>query len=531
MQLLGILNIIKMTGMNGRPERSGGHSPAEQAESSKPRPLGRRGLTYMSEMKISLPIKPDSDVLDLLIKAKLWLAHGLSHSGELSVIDRMIAIHNYDCCIEYLLRIIIRHLEIEQLTGSNFDNPDLAWLAGEVDSFLFKEFSIRLPYFSDIKNIRRLRNNVQHGMIAPPDEINKYSTISERIFDKILFDIFGVSRDELRISSLIENSILKEHLKRAEEYLDQGKYLESIVASRDVFENILFFQIQNSSIKFDSVPAIVESASITKYGFWFFSTIASEIELLRLGIQTYKYQRFSKYIDHVPGEYWVEKSGWSYMPRPWDKRDALFCYGFVSDVAIKWQGEISPQLYSAQFDSPYKFVEDIGGVRIDERFEGGCRYSLNEGDEMYLIYVNKELKEKLNNLFDGNDYLFRSESYKEGVLENKVEYQVHLLSRNIKLFSNSPSRWEVILWFKTKPFTWKSEEFREGKLIKKSPNINEASVADLIEINPTIINEELAQKIILLRDQKGKISSEDDLKGIKNITKVQIKFLADLTCI
>jgi ribosomal protein S13 len=82
----------------------------------------------------------------------------------------MVTIHSLDGIVESLLRIIVQHLDIEAKTGRNLDTTELSGLAGEVNRFLIENFDLTLPYVSEIKQIRQIRNLVQHGMVdAGPD--------------------------------------------------------------------------------------------------------------------------------------------------------------------------------------------------------------------------------------------------------------------------------------------------------------------------------------------------------------------------
>ena len=118
--------------------------------------------------KIELPLAPTPDIMELLIKAKHFLEHAMIHAQTGNSFDSMIAIHSLDNSIEYLLRILIKHLEIEEKTGKTINTPELMALFSEVDKFL-KEYTqlngkgIGLPFENEIRQLRVLRNNVQHG--------------------------------------------------------------------------------------------------------------------------------------------------------------------------------------------------------------------------------------------------------------------------------------------------------------------------------------------------------------------------------
>lgn len=482
-------------------------------------------------MKMKLNKKPDSFTLELLVRAKLLLEHAISHSNFSTSIDGMIAIHGLDNSIEYLLRIIIKHLNIETITGKNFDTCSVAGLAGEINKFLKEHFNEQLPYLSEIKMIRQIRNLVQHGIVDPKPDLKRFSKITEKFFSIVLNNIFEITREELRVSTLIENTEVKKHLKLAEEYIDKEEFLLSIVSSRDAFENALFFQIKNSDVKLSSVPALVEAHKSNDKSYWFFEKITNEIELSRLNINLKKYDKFSEYIRYIPSKYNADKSiGYTIINRPWNREDAMFCYSFASEIVIKWQEEESEPIYNPRiYIDSYKDKTKIGDVVISEYLEHGCYYDFGFDSVVELIYVDKLTKQKLGKLVPGKKYLYSSNSYREGKLNCKIKFNIELLNIEKKIITNNPERWEVTLWYNKIPFTWNRKDYKNGRLYKETISINNANEKELHSINENIITKKMAKKIASLRKVIGKICSIEDLKKIDGITDEQINWLSEFT--
>lgn len=113
-------------------------------------------------MSLNLPKKPEGDIMKMLIRANQFLEHAKTHAQSGSDFDIMIAIHNLDNAIEYMLRILIRHLEIEEATEKTIVTCELAQLIGEVEKFLRDNSAPQLSYVQQLKMIRELRNMVQH---------------------------------------------------------------------------------------------------------------------------------------------------------------------------------------------------------------------------------------------------------------------------------------------------------------------------------------------------------------------------------
>jgi hypothetical protein len=403
------------------------------------------------ENEISIPKKPNEDTLILLVRAKLLLEHAITHSHSDSDSDIMITIHNLDNTIEYLLRIIIIHLDIETISNKNFDNSDLASLAGEINGFLKEKYNEKLPYFSDIKLLRKIRNLVQHAIISPKTDLKRFVKITENFFSKVLKLIFGLNKDELRISTLIDDDIIKNHLIKAEKYLDENNYLLSVVSSRDAFENAMFNKIKDSNIKFNTMEAVFLAKINLDYMSWFYSTVSDEIELLRLGVEYPKYKMFKYFLDHIPSEYRVESSSYGLLSREWEINDAKFCYGFVSDALLRWQSD-NTNLVSQFFHNDYVFsnIDYINEVCIkNDSLKDG--YTIRDDKNIIqLLYLSNDEFEGIKKLEKGVEYKHKSVFYVNGVMKQEGEVQIMFLDFSYRLITNDPIRWEVIICYKEK---------------------------------------------------------------------------------
>jgi hypothetical protein len=81
-----------------------------------------------SPAKDDLPKRPDAVITTLLARALLFLTHATQHSRLNSPLDRMVSVHSLDNSVEYLLRIVVQHLDIETATGKTLDTTELAAL-------------------------------------------------------------------------------------------------------------------------------------------------------------------------------------------------------------------------------------------------------------------------------------------------------------------------------------------------------------------------------------------------------------------
>lgn len=398
---------------------------------------------------MSLPKPPDSVITTLLARALLFLTHATQHSRLNSPLDRMVAIHGLDNSVEYLLRIVVQHLDIEAATGKTLDTVELASLAGEVNRYLKDTYNIELPYLTEIKLIRQVRNLVQHGIVDPQPDLPRYRKIVERFFDRTLLVIFGIAHGTLKVSSLVEDTEVRKFVEAAEEFIDQKKYLECVVAARDAFENARHKKTKQTALRINLLPALVESKVDRVNLHYFLTTIGAELELSGLGIDMQAFRRFEEYISHIPSEYRADKSvGNRVMQRPWNEHDARFCYDFASSAVLFWQSQDADRLYPVNLPDKHEWEVSIGDVVIPRGTEMGCGYFPENREEMESYFVSRELKDDLIALEPESSVLLVGKVYKNGVLERKYSYSIIVLACYARLATNNPERWEVILWWR-----------------------------------------------------------------------------------
>ena len=487
----------------------------------------------MNAEQIRIPKKPDKVTLELLVRARLFLSHAISHSSTNSTIDRMVAIHGLDNTLEFLIRIIIQHLDIETLTGKNLDTAELASLAGEVDKFLHVNCNIHLPYLTNIKLIRKIRNLVQHGMMDPQPDIERCVSTAEKFFDLILDKIFGLQRDELRLSTIISNQTLRKFLSDAEKYIETKDSLDSVLASRNAFENALYHKTKHSNFKLTSIPALVETKKANPNLHSFLSIISEEFELSRLGVNLSKYQKYCDYLHYLPSDIHPKNTGWA-IKDEWTEKDAKFCYEFVSETIIKWETDDLPFNDDDEIiiDNVYSFKDTLGGVDLSGVFPGGCHYYFDSDQVMELKYIAKSVRDELITLKVGRVYEGISLRYKLGNLDIKSVEKIKLLSIETEIFTTVPERWEALIWLEIVPFSRYREKYNEkGEIIEKTPCINTATVEELKDALPESADRNLANKIVSLREISGKIKNKNDLKKIKGITEYEISWICHSTYI
>lgn len=415
--------------------------------------------------KTELPLSPTPHIMELLIKAKHFLEHAVIHAQTGNSFDSMIAIHSLDNSIEYLLKIIIKHLEIEEKTGKTINTPELMGIFSEVDKFLKESTELNgkgigLPFKNEISQLRILRNNVQHGLILPISELRSFIDYGERFFKKILDKIFGLTPQEIAYSTLIENEEIKAHLVLAESKIVEGQFLPAVVACRDAFELGEFLLRQNSH-HYNKMAVLPHLKQDSMELYWYLQSLEQEISIFGTNIDPSDYRLFRRYINHIPGEYRAVKTGYSVMQREWEKRDADFCYAFASQTILYWQLTQEKPLYEVDM-SEYPLMKNdktIAGVSIPEIYpQKSCVYLTDNGTGE-LMLVDKEAKEKLQEILLGKSYAFENKiiNQKSGLVFREYKEYVIVDACEFNLVLNNEPLWEFMLYYRIIPFTTTSD--------------------------------------------------------------------------
>jgi len=413
----------------------------------------------METEKVQIPISPSSEVMSLLIKANNFLKHAQRHALLKSDFDKMIAIHSLDNSIEYILRIIIKHLGIEEHHASNVNSIVLTDLFNAVNSYIKNYTTLEgkntsLPYRNEIGQIRNLRNNVQHGLILPVEELGYVMKYGNLFFEKVLKRIFCLLPNQISFSTLIDNPLVKPLLELAEIKIQDEKYLESIVASRDAFE-LARFLYQDSPHRTARFPALASLKRDFIDLYYYLSQIDDDIFILSSKISMDEYRKFTLYLDHIPSEYNAQKRGYRLMQREWERDDAIFCCDFASRTILSWQMDAIDSLYEPDLSAYPELRRSltINGISIPELYiEKTCMYGYGKlwGELFYITDKEKEMFE----LLAPGDVIKYDEVILHGDLIWKSSSDFKIIRTiDTGLVLNSGSLWAVIMQYENIPFT------------------------------------------------------------------------------
>ena len=233
-----------------------------------------------------------------LLYTKKLFSHGILHSQGNSIVDRMLAIHHMHNSVELFLKIIATEEGlIPRQKNWTFDR---LWDA--VSEALLDNKQIKLEYKIQMNNLNDSRNLIQHdGNVPSIEDCIKYRGYVLDFFEKYFLEYFGIPYDQFHSTSIIQDPELSETLSKAEQFLDDKQYKESIAYCAITFYNIKnkFFKAYRSgegivkdnigkplffSTDEEKVPAIAS----------FIMKLQEEFYILAMGLNYKMYKKFER---------------------------------------------------------------------------------------------------------------------------------------------------------------------------------------------------------------------------------------------
>ena len=416
----------------------------------------------MSNNVLQLPMTPDAQKMDMLIRAYSFLKHAQQHASIGNEFDIMISLHNLDNAIEYILKIIILHLDIEEKTGKSvLDNAQLNGLIGDINKYLSSNNAGGLSHVAEIKMIRQLRNLVQHSITYPKADIDRYMEIGQSFFEKSLMKFFGLTISELAYSTLINDSVLKQHLYDAETALETQEYLKAVVSSRNAFDyaHLIFEQFHYDRIHL--ATALVETNAANSYLKTYIEELDERVTVISHGVDYANFVRYRTIIRDIPEKYNADISRFAAKDRDWSNETVLFCYTFAANAIYNWQIKEPLRDYKIEdfYDENRQIIMSISDIDIEPENKYkylNCSFHGDYNGE--LFYSGKEMSDNVKQLAK---IVEKSDGR---ILQRSVRHQAHReksylnevitdISIDITLVSHAPAIWRTILWYKKVPFS------------------------------------------------------------------------------
>jgi len=282
-----------------------------------------------------------------LTLVKSIFLHGCDHSYREDPISRMLAVHHFDFAIEMMLKCIAEELSLSMRRKNN-KYPDFPALIDEIEKKLSK-VGYHLPR-DKLLCVRSLRNSIQHeGRIPSKEDVILCKEYTREFLERTVSDIFHISWDKISLSLLIKNKKLRKIMKNAEKFLEEGNYREAIEACGDALQEAVFdegriFRKAGQLTHFfgarEEFKKVISEEYAEKHRNSELCELVRDLSrtILQLAQASTGMQFFEgfrgRFLQFVELMYEIEK-----IPPDQLEKYAIFSYGFVLDLILKWQEE------------------------------------------------------------------------------------------------------------------------------------------------------------------------------------------------
>jgi hypothetical protein len=347
------------------------------------------------------------DFIKRLIYAKYIYNKGMEFLSHRTPVSDAMSILLFHDASEQLLLIVADKLGISTTYISFLDY----WKK-------VKEKGKHLPNRNEMSKLNKMRVGFKHhGILPNHEECRDILYVLNSFFSSVSHDILDIDFSNLSLADLINYDDIRDCIKNAENFLNQENFEESIVESAKAFaflekrmEGDYYHSFIISGLaSFRGIYGAASSGSIKneylRDGFREardkLQEIIKNLNPLLLGIDIYKYQRFklltpivhsmqdgSLRIAHIADMY---KHKLNY-----NEENALFCFNFVIDTALKFQSESFGLINRNKFQTiktrsdktkVYSYVEiifkEIGVVEKDKIFDNAILTLILEKNKDY----------------------------------------------------------------------------------------------------------------------------------------------------
>lgn len=286
----------------------------------------------------------DSITMRRLVIMKQIFSQGKDHRRKYTQMGYMLACHHYDLSIEMLLRMICTDLNIKlKLKEDGF------WHIWElVNTEVQKKFKNGLPLMHEIEALRNTRNSIQHAGTIPSDlDVERFEGYTRTFLEDTIKKVFSINFEQVKLSELIDDTILKVYLDEAENLLSENNFEEAIKKLSVAFEIGKTKSLGNiyeddwsrilRPFAFDDIEKILGRRAIRDLVEAFEKT-EKMLNMLALRLDYEDYLNFKKKSFEVVwyiGESKPKAIG--ITSEPITKENADFCYNFVLNSFITWK--------------------------------------------------------------------------------------------------------------------------------------------------------------------------------------------------
>ena len=282
-------------------------------------------------LKMSL----DSATKTRLVYAKRLLIHGINHANEGTALSRMIAVHNLDNAIEWLLGCIETYYNVPINRKTHYQRFLDYW--NIIDCEVVDKIGKNLPLKTQIEKLHDSRNGVQHhGLIPSIEDVNRFKFYAEDFFRQACDNVFQIPYDELYLSTLIDDDKVRDLFIKSEAMFSKGAYLESLksvalafaISKRKILEKL---EGEYYDLPYSEGDPFQLNATIMY--------LHDKVNILTLGIDYKKYSRFKEVTPEIYYGFESKEPNFHYteISKNPEKDDVIFCLEFTLESILEWQ--------------------------------------------------------------------------------------------------------------------------------------------------------------------------------------------------
>jgi hypothetical protein len=243
-----------------------------------------------------------------------------------------------------------------------------------------KDKNVDLPCFNELEKFNKIRVNFKHyGALPDFDDCQEARINLSDFFCKVSLSSLGQDFSQISLSDSIKDRLIREHVKKAEEYLAEDKYEECIIecgksfayllklAEGDYLKSFVLreYDILNSGLQPSlSLGGSIRQSKELENNFTaireafrkqkeVLKQLVSSLNILLLDIDNYRFRRFICLIPHInispDGRAYIFWSNTPYSNQfNYTKPNSIFCINFVIDSTLKFEFN-NPQLMNSRF--------------------------------------------------------------------------------------------------------------------------------------------------------------------------------------
>jgi len=302
------------------------------------------------------------ELLNRLICAKILFINGIDITNKGAPFNSGFAVLCFQDSVEMVLRVIAEHHNVQLKSNVAFNQL--------IDLINNKGVGI-VTHTTQLYRLNNARVSFKHvGLEPKKEDVIKFRNDLESFFPVVINTFLGVDYNLLSLVKLIGYRRVENFLSKAEKYLEQDLYEDSLEMASIAFtlyrrnhekHNDAYSHPESNSLSFvSSSNSDLENWAIDADETLQYHQLA--IELVSNGISLNEYNRFKRYTPDISfllaGNYFVNKNRYD-IKKQCNYDNALFCCKFAVESILQLKNNRLPMQYSFDLSySRFKITKD-----------------------------------------------------------------------------------------------------------------------------------------------------------------------------